>query len=235
MTHRLDVMNAMADVNRIARERDDLRIDLAKARQMLKDGENPSCGWGNSEELPPCGHCKACCEEMGRDLAKAKQHLKVCEDLGISITVRPGSDGKDHAFSNVRAIAAEEALAKARAWATGICSRDRTPDPLCRICNPLGRHLTAAEEALAKAQARVAELEAALRATWSDANDAKAALEADTQSQRALASDGTSALAAVRLAQRLVQRVRTGIVVEDLYALTEEVGAALDKAFGSGT
>lgn len=109
---------------------------------------------------------------------------------------------------------------------------------------------------LVKAQARCAELEAALRA-----NVAKLELYADPSccrgsgplhedacvvgvalvaGQKALASDGTSALAAVRLAQRLVKMVTPpkerpadlGLNRREKLAL--EVEKALTEAFGSG-
>jgi hypothetical protein len=136
-------------------------------------------------------------DALRADLAKAQQALKVCEDLGISITVRPGSDGKDHAFSNARAIAAEESLAKA--------------------------------------QARCAELEAALAVFYRHIAPWEMLMKAATASGVALppnlyqhlASDGTKALAAVRLAQRALREHPD--LGDHKVALK-----ALAEAFGSG-
>lgn len=93
---------------------------------------------------------------------------------------------------------------------------------------------------LVKAQARCAELEAALclaKDGWNDGGPRGDAIEVYN---RALASDCTSALAAVRLAQRLVKMVTPpkerpadlGLNRREKLAL--EVEKALAEAFGSG-
>jgi hypothetical protein len=99
---------------------------------------------------------------------------------------------------------------------------------------------------LAKAQARCAELEAALQYAHGELAGGKSEYDvgrwmtATDMAARALASDGTKALAAVRLAQRLAKMVTPpkerpadlGLNRREKLAL--EVEAALTDAFGSG-
>jgi hypothetical protein len=86
---------------------------------------------------------------------------------------------------------------------------------------------------LAKAQARCAELEAALRYAHGELADGKSGYDAarwmtaTDKAARALASDGTSALAAVRLAQRALREHPD--LGDHKVALK-----ALAEAFGSG-
>ena len=86
---------------------------------------------------------------------------------------------------------------------------------------------------LAKAQARCAELEAAVRRA--DCHRT-ACIRIDNRDPECsvhgpLASDDTSALAAVRLAQRLTRLLCRG---GNLYDLPEQVEKALTEAFGGG-
>lgn len=101
---------------------------------------------------------------------------------------------------------------------------------------------------LAKAQARCAEMAAALTSirdqlqgthdavcvpTWTayGRHEPNADCDLVDVASAALASDGTSALAAVRLAQRLTRLLCRG---GNLYDLPEQVEAALAEAFGGG-
>ena len=91
---------------------------------------------------------------------------------------------------------------------------------------------------LVKAQARCAELEGALTGYLTSEDEDR--IEEHSAMERALASDGTSALAAVRLAQRLVKMVTPpkerpadlGLNRREKLAL--EVEKALTEAFGGG-
>lgn len=96
---------------------------------------------------------------------------------------------------------------------------------------------------LVKAQARCAELEREARNLYDFARGVVDGdvlrrnhqhnfwLEQRDRLKVVLASDGTSALAAVRLAQRLTRLLCRG---GNLYDLPEQVEKALDEAFGSG-
>lgn len=110
---------------------------------------------------------------------------------------------------------------------------------------------------LAKAQARVAELEAALRGyveavievvptTMSKGGVAHSLVLSPDRTElgsRALASDGTSALAAVRLAQGVCDELLTsgasiygdGRLSDEMRAQVIAASNAMDKAFGSRT
>lgn len=82
---------------------------------------------------------------------------------------------------------------------------------------------------IAELEARVALLEGALTGYLTSEDEDR--IEEHSAMERALASDGTSALAAVRLAQRLTRLLCRG---GNLYDLPEQVEAALAEAFGSG-
>lgn len=94
--------------------------------------------------------------------------------------------------------------------------------------NRRGRKRSSLRADLAKAQARCAEMEAALtKFMHMGRGDGPTGLECRSAAIRALASDGTSALAAVRLAQRALAHV-----VEHGHADECERGGECDDAAG---
>lgn len=130
------------------------------------------------------------------------------------------------------------------------CTHEGIGQPGCPICDPdksrvmlravwLDKRDVRAD--LAKAQARVAELEARGEAVLSDEHHERPGggcpqREALKALRDALASDGTSALAAVRLAQRALD-LATPLLHpqgEAVYVVRKSL-AALDQAFGSET
>lgn len=90
---------------------------------------------------------------------------------------------------------------------------------------------------LAKAQARVAELESAVKSIWNNCGCGDGCANCE-RCDDALASDGTEALWAVRLAQQLVRIGRDAVQVSDAHSVVfkpAEVAAvdeALRAAFG---
>lgn len=132
------------------------------------------------------------------------------------------------------------------------CTHDGIGQPGCPVCDPDKSRVMLravwldkrdARADLAKAQARVAELEAALRGVTGlvESLDEEYVKMPGTfawvlQAREALASDGTSALAAVRLAQRALD-LATPLLHpqgEAVYVVRKSL-AALDQAFGSET
>lgn len=146
------------------------------------------------------------------------------------------------------------------------CTHDGIGQPGCPVCDPDKSRVMLravwldkrdARADLAKAQARVAELEAALRGyveavievvptTMSKGGVAHSLVLSPDRTElgsRALASDGTEALAAVRLAQGVCDELLTsgasifgdGRLSDEMRAQVVAAIAALDQAFGSGT
>lgn len=177
---------------------DTLRADLAKAQAELEPLKSrvEEAYRERDRHIEAASAARLECARTQEQNEQLSAHLATCKELGMSIESRGGTTT---ALSNVRAIAAEEALAKA--------------------------------------QARCAELEVVLtKFMRMGRDDGPTGPECRQAADRALASDGTSALAACRLAQRLVRHcAEPGLVgFAEWRALVKETQEALAEAFGSG-